>query len=332
MRLRRFAGLFAILAIFGGTTVPARAIDPKLLPNDTEIAFTVNFQQLMKSELAKTHKSLIDQVKDSMKGKLAEKGADKALERMGFDFFRDFGSFTVASPGSTDPESVFVLVNGNFAWDKLKSTAVEEAQAQGKNLKVINVGSAEAFEITADSEKTVYAGLITPKTMAVTLKKQAYEDAVGRGAGTKGGNSKQEFKRLLGSVSESQTVSFATTGAAIIRLLENAPIPNAEQVVTYLQQIDGLTASLTVEKNVGFQLAVMAKDAQTAETMAKMANGGLSFVRAMAKKKAEEDERAKIGVDVANTLRISSNGSNVILRGELTAENIDFILKNIPKR
>ncbi len=332
MHLRRFAGLLAVLAILGMSTLSAWAIDPKLLPADTEIAFSVNFQQLLNSDLAKNHKPLIDQIKDSAKAKLSEKGADKALERMGFDFFRDFGGFTIASPGSTDPETVFVLVNGTFAWDKLKTTAVEEAQAQGKNLKVINVGNAEAFEITADSEKTVYAGLVTPKAMAVTLKKQAFEDALNRGAGGKSANTKQEFRKLLGTVSENQTMSFATTGAAIIRLLENAPVPNAEQVVTYLQQIDGLTASVTVEKNVGFQLAVMAKDAQTAETLAKMAKGGLSFVTAMAKKKAEEDEKAKIAVDVANSLRITSNGSNVILRGELTAENVNFIIKNMPKR
>src|SRR5262245_58705172 len=112
--------------------------------------------------------------------------------------------------------------------------------------------------------------------------------------------------------------------------MEGANVPNAEMVAGKLQQVDGITAAVTLTKDIQFQLGINAKDQKAAKEAADGGNFVLLMARTMVQQKAKEDERLLPLVDVAKTLRITSDGNNVLLRGEITLENLEKISKNIP--
>ena len=81
-----------------------------------------------------------------------------------------------------------------------------------------------------------------------------------------------------------------------------------------------------------FQLGMTTLDEETAKKAAAAANGGLFMVRTLAEQKAKEDANLLPLVDISKTLRITSQGNNLLLRGEITAENLERLLKNLPDR
>jgi len=133
------------------------------------------------------------------------------------------------------------------------------------------------------------------------------------------------------TTSNKQSFSFTATGTALAKLIENAPIPNADAATGILQQLDGITAAVTLAKDIQFQFGVNAKDADTAKKAADGGNFGLIMIRTMAQEKAKVDEKWLPLVDIAKTLRITSDGNNVLLRGEVTLENLEKLSKNLPK-
>src|SRR5262245_41105610 len=77
------------------TAGPARAADAdRLLPDDTEVVLGVNVRQVLDAPLVKTHalELLRNYVRSSA-------DAQKVLDALGFDPFKDLHTLTAASPG-----------------------------------------------------------------------------------------------------------------------------------------------------------------------------------------------------------------------------------------
>src|SRR5207244_1747153 len=123
----------------------------------------------------------------------------------------------------------------------------------------------KVFEITPAGEKRFYACLIHDRALVVSPTEEALKDAIG-GSARKG--MKESFRSLLKTSSNKQCFTFTATGAALARLMQDSPVPNVEKAVGVLQQIDGITAAVTLTKDIQFQLGVNAKDQETAKTAA----------------------------------------------------------------
>ena len=65
----------------------------------------------------------------------------------------------------------------------------------------------------------------------------------------------------------------------------------------------------------------MAQDAQTA----------LPVIQFMVNQQANRDQKLGFLVEVTQTLRVVNQGSNVIIRGKVSAEAIEKIMKNAPQ-
>src|SRR5437773_4758475 len=127
----------------------AQAADPKYFPPDTEIVVTINVKQILDSELLKGNKDKLEQVKEMIKAQLpVDAQAQKHLEQMGFDPFKDLTSVTVAMPPSKDPEAMFVIIEGAFTPEKVHAVAEQVAQDHGDVFKISKVGKYKVFEIT----------------------------------------------------------------------------------------------------------------------------------------------------------------------------------------
>jgi hypothetical protein len=152
--------------------------------------------------------------------------------------------------------------------------------------------------------------------------------ALDRATGKEKSVLKKNVKDLLQTVNAKQSISGIATGSALARALEDAPIPNAQAIGPALAAIEGLSGALTIGKDIQFQLGIGTKDEETAKDFAQKANFGLIVAKGLLAQKAKEDMKLLPLVDVLNTLRAEAKGSSLVLRAEVTVENIEKLIKS----
>jgi hypothetical protein len=323
--LRRvwLAPLVVALATF--STV--RAVDPKYLPNDTEIVFTVNLKQILDSPLVKSNKDALDQGKAALENQFGDNPVLNNLKNAGFDIFRDLHSITVASDGGKEPTAI--IVEGTFNSEKLMAAAEEAAKEHPDCLKITRAGSQTVFEITPPGDKVGFATLIKGKVLVATMTREGLTDILARLDGTKNSSLKKPFAVLLDTVNSNQSINFVATGPALAKLVTANPVPNGEAASAVLQSIDGLSGAITVTKEVNFQLGINSKDEAAAKKMVQDGNTMLFLAQSLVGQKAQKDEKFAPAVDVVKTLRITSQGSNVLLRGTISFDVIEKAMKQL---
>lgn len=328
--MRSLLSSLACVAVLFGLALPASAIEPKYLPANAEFAVTINLKQILESPLLKDKKDLVDMAKGFIKDKLNESPAKEYLDKAGFDIFRDLHSITVTGDGSKDPDSFFIAIEGKFDTDKLVEVAKDAAQQAGDNLKVTKSGNVNVFEITPkENEKTIYAGLISDSLLVAAPTREALTATIARVNGGKSAALKPGLKKLIETTNAKQSFSFVATSEGLAKMAENAPQQNPG-VGAALQTIEGMALSITLTKDIAFQLAGTATDADSAAEMAKKANGGIALAKLFIGQQAKNDEKLEMVVNVLDTLKISSQGQNVVLRGVVSQAVLEKAFSLIP--
>lgn len=327
---RRFL-IAAACVMLIASAAPAQNL--KLLPNDTEMIMTINLQQMLKSEVAKSNKALLDIAKAKITEGLDDKDVGKYLKKANFDIFADLSSITFAVPGGRNPDEFFVLIEGKFDADKIEAAAVEAAKGTDGKFKVIKIGSTKAFEITPKDDKTGYIGILNEKTMIMTATKADFAEAASRAASGKSANFKSAvFKSLTETVNNKQSISMVATSSIMLKLADKAPQgnPQAQQVIDALKQLDGVSAAVTIAKNVDFLIGVNTKDADTASKYAGLGNILMGAAKAKVAEAAKNDAKLEPLVDIVNSIRVTSQGPNLLVRGQITFETLSKLLENVP--
>src|SRR5262249_30314761 len=233
----------------------------------------------------------------------------------------------IAMPPSKDPDAVFVIVHGGVNQEKIQGVAERVAQDHGDVFKIGKVGKYRVYEISPEGEKKVYATLLNDNTMVACTSEGAVKAAINRASGGQRAALKKEITSLLQTTSPKQSFSFVATGSALVKLAEDAPVPN-QQALQALQAVEGISGAVTISKDVQLQLGVAAKDVATAKDFAQKANAGLNTVRFLVAQKAQQDERLAPVADAVKTLRATSEGSTLILRAEMSVDNIQKLMQN----
>lgn len=322
---------FSLLVL--GAVPTAQAADIKYLPDDTEIVITVNFRQILTSELAKAHKEAIDQVKGQLEGQIPP-DAHKYLKLAGFDLFKDLTSITLALPAKNNPKDGVIFVEGSFQPDKFYSTAEEAAKDKGEVLKVTKMGDYNVIEITPPRGDAAFLALANKNLLVASSTRDQLAGTLARISGDQKATLKKQVKSLLETTNSKQSISAVATGKAIAKLLESAKLPD-EQVRAFapaLQTIQGISAALTIAKDVQFQVGIGTKNAETANQFAKATAFPMLIIKNLVAQKAQEDQKLMPVVDIVNTLRVTTQGSSLIFRGEASLENIDKLIKNYQPR
>ena len=334
---RRFSIAAACTLILLLSASAAQAQQTKLLPNDTEMIVTFNVQQILKSELLKGDqaKVIVEMVKAKVTEFLDDKGMAKWLKQADFDLFQDLHRITFAIPGGRNPEEVFVVLEGKFDPDKIEAAATEASKQAGGGLKVIKIAKVKAFEVSPKDEKTMYVGVLNKKTMIACATKADFAEAVDRLNDEKAPNYKSAiFKGLLETVNNKQSISFVATSIMLTKLAEKAPEgaggAQAEQAIALLKQLDGFSTAVTIEKNIDFQLGVNTKDNETASKYAGLGNLLIGAAKVKIGDEAKKNEKLVPAMEILNTIRVTSQGSNLVVRGQISLETFEKLLKELP--
>jgi hypothetical protein len=273
----------------------------------------------------------VTQLKFFLDAQLADVGAQRYLERIDFDLFRDVTNIAIATDGGKMPN--FILLEGKFNSEKINEVGVEASRDNAEHIKELKIAGQQAFEIRInDGDRPVFAGVLGKDKLIAADSKDGFADAVARIKGTaRPSKLKKELRDLLGPASAKQSITLATTGPALVKLLDGTPVPNIEDLQEVLGGVTALNVAITMEKNAAFELIVNTKDKKSAEEMAKLAGVGVAGAKLLLKKKVETDPQYAPGLDIVNTLRVTSLGTNFVLRGEIGAEPLGKLLKELPK-
>ena len=72
-------------------------------------------------------------------------------------------------------------------------------------------------------------------------------------------------------------------------------------------------------------------DEQTAKKMSQDLNGALLGLQFLVNSRAQNDDKFALLMDVVRTLRITNQGSNIVIRGTISPETIDKAKKKLPQ-
>jgi hypothetical protein len=317
--LRHVLALSVPLALLA---TPTRAAEPdKFLPDDSAIVISVNVRQVLDSALVKKH------VLEWLRGVLREKSqGQKTLEALGLDPFKDLHSITLAMPSVAESDRAFCITHGHFDPEKFRRVAADFTREKGDYVKTHRAGEVTFYEIREaglGEDKPVFAGLIDDSTLVVCGTKQPILDAFAKASGKKMGSLKKEVRQLIAKADPSQSIWVVAPGSA----LASSDFPGDEKTKKSLENIETVTAAVTVTDGFKLDVVAVTKTAEAAKELSEQVADGLNQARGLLSVLAGNNGKLSGLVEVLGTIRNTATGTTVTLSLEVSGSVIEKMLK-----
>jgi len=100
-----------------------------------------------------------------------------------------------------------------------------------------------------------------------------------------------------------------------------------EQARKDLEKISGITAGFTVDRGIKAAFAIEAKSAANATELAQEIKMGLDQAKGLVAVFAEQNKKLAPVIDAVASLRVSTQGRTITIRGEVSEEVVEKSLK-----
>jgi hypothetical protein len=293
--------------------LPAGAADPdKLLPGDTAVVAHVNVRQALDSKLFQKHGQA--PLKDLLK-QSAE--AQKVLEAIGLDPFKDISGITVAA-AATDAEKILIIVRGNFNLDKIHATA-DQVMKSDKSLTFTKQGNLRVYE--AKGNTPMFAAFLDKGTVVASPSKDYVTGAVGG----KAAKISKELQGMIAQADGKQTVWMA----GVITDAMKQQLASNPQLADYAKKLTGFTGTVAVTTDVQMAVSIHTTDAKAAGEISELLNGIKGFASAAA---ANVPDFGPLLADVIDGLKIGANQAQVTVTGKISEDVIEKAIKQAQKK
>ncbi len=313
-----------------GIATPLRAEEPsKYFGKEVEAVGSLNFQQIIQSDLAKKYK-VVNLLKIAIENELQNNQELKKIqEEVDFDVLEDLNSIHITATGDQNPETILFVIDGKFNSKKLEAFGAKAVQNNPDTFKVHPVGQNKIYEMAPQGEEKVFLCLVNEETLLVSLGKDLVENAV-KGA-EKGGNANASVKSLLKSAGAKKSVSFLFTKTAMKKGLQQVPEPQAAQAQMFLQKINGATFTVKIGTDIRFRLGFEANNPTIAQEFTQQMAIGLFAAKGMLAQQAPQDAKMALAREVVQTLRVIPEGNMVYLSGRISPQVIENAKKEFEK-
>lgn len=315
--MRMLSGLRAglLLVTVGVVAAPSPAAESdKLLPNDANFVVTINVKQMLDSPLFKKLDDKFN-IKDALKKNAETK---QAIETIGLDPLKDLDQVVLSGSGGKQDEAL-VLIQGNFDKTKLEAAASKAALDDKNGLKILKEGGYTVYEMTNKKDaQIVYGAIVDNSTIVASPKKDYVLEALDKKAGKKPAAMKKDLADLLAKADAKQSVS------VVVAVSQGLGGPGAQEIADKLKNIVG-GINVTDDIKLSFNLA--AKDETAAKDVAKQIDEGLGQVKAFAGIMAAQNKQLAPVIDVLGTLKVEAKGTSINLKGEVSKDIIDKLIK-----
>jgi len=326
------AAVFALALAALLLAVPARAAElDKLLPNDTETLLTINVKQIMDAPLVQ--KLAIDELKKALKN-MDE--AQKVLDDLGFDPFKDLESITVAVSSGSDTDKNLIIVHGKFDVAKFTAKAEEVAKDMKDVVKISKVAGPGAesakinlYEVNIPGQpQTMYVTIVDKNTMLASAGKDYVLDAIDKQAGRKKSELKsKELKALLGRIDGKQSIWTAVLGST----LEKSPLANDDTAKDLIAKVLDAHLGITVDKDLKTEVGITAKTTEDAKKLDEAINDNLNQAVGILSLLAGNQPEIKPLLTVLKTVKPSIKDKTVTIQATVAGDDIEKAIEKLKK-
>jgi len=318
-RLRRSVLVIGAAMLLAGVSAVRAADVEKYLPDGTVLVMTVNVKQILDSPIVKNH--LLGKLQAVLKQNAS------TLNALGLDPLKDITRFTAASTGTNTDSKGLLILSGNFDPAKIEAVAQKKAKQHAEELKMTEDNGHKVFEVQLpQSDKPLLVCVLDKSTIVASVDKDSLEEAFAR-TGDKQAKLNKDVEELLKGVDTEQSLWVAMLGEA---LSKNERIPD-EKIKKNLENIETISAGLTVSNDIKLLINVFAKNADGAKEVAKALTELVNNAKGFAAMMANDKKELTPLVGVVDSIKVETEGKKVIVKSEVTEDVIKEGLKNAPK-
>jgi len=180
------------------------------------------------------------------------------------------------------------------------------------------------------SDRRIFAGLVDNRTLIAAGTREALTDALGRSSNSGKPTLDKALAALTATTDSKQSANFLASGAALSRLMRHVAVAKAETAAAALKSLDGMAGSITVGKEIQFQVGIYAKTEETAKKFATAGCSALLAIRTSLRQETGEDPRLRPVLEVVETVRITGQGPNILIRGSANLDTIENLMRSLP--
>lgn len=312
--MRTLSGLLLVsFAVLAGT---AQAADSdKLLPSDTTGVITINVRQLLDSALFKKLDDKLS-IRDALK-KNAE--LKQVLDAINLDPTKDLDKVVLAATGGGKQDEALVLMLGKFDRAKIEKAASDAAKDDKNKLKIIKEGNYSLYEMVNKDGQTIFGAVVNETTLALAPRKDFVVDVLDRNAGKKTTTLKKDVAELIAKADTKQSISVVGLTSGL-----------AGQAADFADKIKTVTGGINVTDEVKVNFDLTAKNDDGAKEIAKQIDENIVNAKQLVGILAAQQKQWAPLIDVLGTVKIETKGSNIGLKGEVSKDIIDKLIKLIP--
>jgi hypothetical protein len=301
---------------------PTRAADvDKLLPNDTEVVFSINVRQILDAPLVK--KLPLDQAKEALK---AQDDAHQVLQELGFDPFTDLDSITAAVSSGGDADKGLLIVRGKFDLQKFQAKAEAVAKDMPDTLKIQKKpngagGNTVVYEVNnVGLQQALYVALLNKNTLVASAGIDYVLDAADKEAGRKKTALKnKDVQALLGRVDTAQSIWAVVLGST----LEESPLGKGEDAKDIVEKVQDVIAGISIDKDVVATLNVTAKKTEDAKKIEDALEDGLDKARGALAFLANSQKEVKPLLTLLRSVKPTVKDKTITVQIKLPGEMIE---------
>jgi len=302
--LRRLSVLLVLLVV----AVPGWAAEnDRYLPNSSEGIITINIKQLLGSAVLKEGveqaKLLVNAIPD----------VKKVLDDIGLDPFNDLKRIVVAGAGE---QQALILIDGKFNVTKLEAKADALAKEQKDHVKVIMEGTSKIYETdNPQGGQKMYVTVVNDQTIVASTSKDFVVEVLDKKAGKKKGELNKDLQELLSKTDPMQTLSLALLTASMAK--------QGGQAKDFADKVKNITGGFAVTDMVKMDLVLAVKDIQDTKPIAEVIKEGLNQGKAFVGLMAAQQKELTPLVDLIEGIKVTTSGTAVVVKGEVTKEQIE---------
>jgi hypothetical protein len=300
-------------------TVPAGAVmadeGKRFLLRDTEMLLTINMKQIMNSEMVRSAR-MSSKLTGALLEELLTRGPElRCLKDAGVDICRDLETLTYVRSRTA---TVLVIKNAP-AVEKLASPAMRGT------FVAIEVRGVRLYEAKMPG-KSLYICRVDPGTLVVSSARDNLLECLSY-KGKKSPRSKpfQPSNAMDGKAS----IRFAATSFALAALLPS--VPNSENLGAALRVIDGVSGTLTVNKEIDLDVGIHVKDERIARKIAPAGNAVLATLRTHLKDSTIRHARAIPLAEILQHVHINHEGAVISVQVRANLDTIDRLMQTLPR-
>lgn len=317
--MRRCTLILALVLTSAFLGQAARGADvEKYLPDDTQAVVTINFRQILESELIKKYA-----LKELEKG-LQSREVQQVVGMLGLDPLKDITSATIAAPAEPNDKRFIVIVRGSFDLAKVHDTADKVVKDKPDSLTIHKQDNLRLYEGKDEkSGQPFFASFLSKEVVVASPTKEYVADAIAKSTGKKESKGNKGLQSLVGKQDSKQSLWISVVASDDLKKQAG----QNEKLKELADKLQSISAGVTLTDEVKLQVRIHTSDAKAAKDIRQQLEGVKALAVFFISGNEQLKDYAPVLLDVLNSIKFGQDQGAVAVDLTVTAALIEKAAK-----